>query len=92
MTPVPESPFSIAIADVGAGLVLTRVLQLHGVTMSVFERESVSISCTGTSLVVLPEAEQYTLGTVQLVAQLRKITLPSRQRVKINGQALYSGV
>ncbi|KAI9438618.1 monooxygenase [Lactarius indigo] len=52
------SPFSIAVVGAGlGGLVLARVLQLHGLTVSVFEYEPTSASRTqGGSLDMHPES------------------------------------
>ncbi|KAF8493381.1 hypothetical protein F5888DRAFT_1636560 [Russula emetica] len=46
-------------------------------------RAYVSISRTGTSLVVLPESGQYALETAQLIVQLCKITLPEGEEEKL---------
>jgi 2-polyprenyl-6-methoxyphenol hydroxylase-like FAD-dependent oxidoreductase len=41
----PESPFFIAVIGAGlGGLVIARVLQLHGIAVTVFEREPTSSS------------------------------------------------
>ena len=58
-------------------------------------RAHVSISRTGTSLVVLPESGQYAMETAQLIAQLRKITLPRGEEWKImdkHGTVVFEGL
>jgi 2-polyprenyl-6-methoxyphenol hydroxylase-like FAD-dependent oxidoreductase len=79
------SPFSIAVVGAGlGGLVLARVLQLHGVTVTVFEREPTSSSRgQGGSLDIHPESGQYALETAQLTAQFRKIARPEGEEMKI---------
>ena len=79
------SPFSIAVVGAGlGGLVLARVLQLHGVTVTVFEREPTSSSRgQGGSLDIHPESGQYALKTAQLTAQFRKVARPEGEGTKI---------
>lgn len=79
------SPFSIAVIGAGlGGLVLARVLQLHGVTVTVFEREPTSSSRgQGGSLDMHPESGQYALETAQLTAQFRKVARPEGEETKI---------
>jgi 2-polyprenyl-6-methoxyphenol hydroxylase-like FAD-dependent oxidoreductase len=81
----PESPFSIAVIGAGlGGLVLARVLQLHGVTVTVFEREPTSSSRgQGGSLDIHPKTGQYALETAQLTAQFRKVARPEGEEMKI---------
>ncbi|KAN0115752.1 hypothetical protein V8E52_006564 [Russula decolorans] len=81
----PESPFSIAVIGAGlGGLVLARVLQLHGITVTVFEREPTSSSRgQGGSLDIHPETGQYALETAQLTAQFRKVARPEGEEMKI---------
>ena len=81
----PESSFSIAIIGAGlGGLVLARVLQLHGITVTVFEREPTSSSRgQGGSLDIHPETGQYALETAQLTAQFRKVARPEGEETKI---------
>ncbi|KAF8474486.1 hypothetical protein DFH94DRAFT_654974 [Russula ochroleuca] len=79
------SPFSIAVVGAGlGGLVLARVLQLHGVTVTVFEREPTPSSRgQGGSLDMHPESGQYALETAQLTAQFRKVARPEGEETKI---------
>jgi 2-polyprenyl-6-methoxyphenol hydroxylase-like FAD-dependent oxidoreductase len=81
----PESSFSIAVIGAGlGGLVLARVLQLHGITVTVFERESTSSSRgQGGSLDIHPETGQYALETAQLTAQFRMVARPEGEETKI---------
>jgi 2-polyprenyl-6-methoxyphenol hydroxylase-like FAD-dependent oxidoreductase len=81
----PESPFSVAVIGAGlGGLVLARVLQLHGITVTVFEREPTSSSRgQGGSLDIHPETGQYALETAQLTAQFRKVARPEGEETKI---------
>jgi len=78
-------PFSIAVVGAGlGGLVLARVLQLHGIAVSVFEREPTSSSRgQGGSLDMHPESGQYALETAQLTSQFRKIVRPEGEEMKI---------
>ncbi|KAH9003414.1 monooxygenase FAD-binding protein [Lactarius hatsudake] len=80
-----QSPFSIAVVGAGlGGLVLARVLQLHGLTVSVFEYESTSASRTqGGSLDMHPGSGQYALETAGLTTQFRKLARPEDEEVKI---------
>ncbi|KAH9074190.1 monooxygenase FAD-binding protein [Lactarius deliciosus] len=80
-----QSPFSIAVVGAGlGGLVLARVLQLHGLTVSVFEYESTSASRTqGGSLDMHPGSGQYALETAGLTAQFRKLARSEDEEVKI---------
>jgi 2-polyprenyl-6-methoxyphenol hydroxylase-like FAD-dependent oxidoreductase len=79
------SPFSIAVVGAGlGGLVLARVLQLHGVTVTVFEREPTPSSRgQGGSLDMHPESGQYALETAQLTAQFRKVARPEGEEMRI---------
>ncbi|KAI0298696.1 hypothetical protein B0F90DRAFT_1731835 [Multifurca ochricompacta] len=79
------SPFSIAVIGAGlGGLILARVLQLHGVQVTVFEREFTSSSRgQGGSLDMHTESGQYALETAQLTAQFRKIARPEGEDLKI---------
>lgn len=79
------SPFSIAVIGAGlGGLVLVRVLQLHGVPVTVFEREPTSSSrAQGGSLDMHPESGQYALETAQLTTQFRKVARPEGDETKI---------
>ena len=79
------SPFSIAVVGAGlGGLVLARVLQLHGVTVTVFEREPTPSSRgQGGSLDMHPGSGQYALETAQLTAQFRKVARPEGEEMKI---------
>jgi 2-polyprenyl-6-methoxyphenol hydroxylase-like FAD-dependent oxidoreductase len=81
----PESPLSIAVIGAGlGGLVLARVLQLHGITVTVFEREPTSSSRgQGGSLDIHPETGQYALETAKLTAQFRKVARPEGEEMKI---------
>ena len=81
----PESPFSIAVIGAGlGGLVLARVLQLHGITVTVFERELTSSSRgQGGSLDIHPETGQFALETAKLTAQFRKFARPEGEETKI---------
>ena len=81
----PKSPFSIAIIGAGlGGLVLARVLQLNGITVTVFEREPTSSSRgQGGSLDIHPETGQYALETAQLTAQFREVARPEGEETKI---------
>jgi 2-polyprenyl-6-methoxyphenol hydroxylase-like FAD-dependent oxidoreductase len=86
MTPVTHpAPFSIAVVGAGlGGLVLARVLQLHGIAVTVFEREPTSSSRgQGGSLDIHPESGQYALETAQLTAQFRKVARPEGEEMKI---------
>jgi len=78
-------PFSIAVVGAGlGGLVLARVLQLHGITVTVFEREPTSSSRgQGGSLDMHPESGQYALETAQLTSQFRKVARPEGEEMKI---------
>ena len=78
-------PFSIAVVGAGlGGLVLARVLQLHDVAVTVFEREPTSSSRgQGGSLDMHPESGQYALETAQLTAQFRKLARPEGEEMKI---------
>jgi len=78
-------PFSIAVVGAGlGGLVLARVLQLHGITVTVFEHESTSSSRgQGGSLDMHPESGQYALETAQLTSQFRKVARPEGEEMKI---------
>jgi 2-polyprenyl-6-methoxyphenol hydroxylase-like FAD-dependent oxidoreductase len=78
-------PFSIAVVGAGlGGLVLARVLQLHDVSVTVFEREPTSSSRgQGGSLDMHPESGQYALETAQLTAQFRKFARPEGEEMKI---------
>ena len=80
-----ESPFSIAVVGAGlGGLVLARVLQVHGVTVTVFERESTPSSRgQGGSLDIHAETGQYALEAAQLTAQFRKVARPEGEETKI---------
>ena len=81
----PESSFSIAVIGAGlGGLVLARVLQLHGITVTVFEREPTSSSRgQGGSLDIHPGTGQYALETARLTAQFREIARPEDDKMKI---------
>ena len=83
MTAVP--PFSIAVVGAGlGGLVLARVLQLHGITVTIFEREPTSSPRgQGGSLDIHPETGQYALETAQLTAQFRKVARPEGEDTRI---------
>jgi 2-polyprenyl-6-methoxyphenol hydroxylase-like FAD-dependent oxidoreductase len=88
------SPFSVAVVGAGlGGLVLARVLQLHGVTVTVFEREPTSSSRgQGGSLDIHSETGQYALETAQLIAQFRKVARPEGEETKItdkNGTVVF---
>ncbi|KAH9973871.1 hypothetical protein BGW80DRAFT_227672 [Lactifluus volemus] len=85
MSMASEAPFSIAVIGAGlGGLVLARVLQLHGVAVTVFEREPTSSSRTqGGSLDMHPESGQYALQTAQLMEQFRKVARPEDDEMKI---------
>lgn len=78
-------PFSIAVVGAGlGGLVLARVLQLHGIAVTVFEREPTSSSRgQGGSLDMHPESGQYALETAQLTSQFRKVRRPEGEEMKI---------
>lgn len=78
-------PFSIAVVGAGlGGLVLARVLQLHGIAVTVFEREPTSSSRgQGGSLDMHPESGQYALETAQLTSQFRKVARPEGEEMKI---------
>ncbi|KAH9171347.1 fad dependent oxidoreductase [Lactarius sanguifluus] len=80
-----QSPFSIAVVGAGlGGLVLARVLQLHGLTVSVFEYEPTSASRTqGGSLDMHSGSGQYALETAGLTAQFRKLARPEDEELKI---------
>ncbi|KAH9031639.1 monooxygenase [Lactarius pseudohatsudake] len=80
-----QSPFSIAVVGAGlGGLVLARVLQLHGLTASVFEYEPTPASRTqGGSLDMHPGSGQYALETAGLTAQFRKLARPEDEEMKI---------
>jgi 2-polyprenyl-6-methoxyphenol hydroxylase-like FAD-dependent oxidoreductase len=87
-------PFSIAVVGAGlGGLVLARVLQLHGIAVTVFEREPTSSSRgQGGSLDMHPESGQYALETAQLTAQFRKVARPEGEEMKIldkNGTVVF---
>ncbi|KAI0000204.1 hypothetical protein BJV74DRAFT_766978 [Russula compacta] len=79
------SPFSIAVVGAGlGGLVLVRVLQLHGVAVTVFEREPTPSSRgQGGSLDMHPESGLYALETAQLTTQFRKVARPEGDEMKI---------
>lgn len=81
------SPTSFSVAIVGAGLgglVLARVLQLHGITVSVFEHEPTIVSRgQGGSLDMHFETGQYALEIAQLTAQFRKLARPEDDLMKI---------
>lgn len=79
-----EIPFSIAVIGAGlGGLVLARVLQLHGVVVSIFEREPTSSSRgQGGSLDMHPGSGQYALEIAQLTAQFRKVARPEDEGLK----------
>jgi 2-polyprenyl-6-methoxyphenol hydroxylase-like FAD-dependent oxidoreductase len=81
----PKSPFSIAVIGAGpGGLVLARVLQLHGITVTVFEREPTSSSRgQGGSLDIHPRTGQYALEIAQLTAQFREVARPEGEETKI---------
>jgi 2-polyprenyl-6-methoxyphenol hydroxylase-like FAD-dependent oxidoreductase len=78
-------PFSIAVVGAGlGGLVLARVLQLHGVVVTVFEREPTSSSRgQGGSLDMHPESGQYALEIAQLTGQFRNVARPEGEEMKI---------
>jgi 2-polyprenyl-6-methoxyphenol hydroxylase-like FAD-dependent oxidoreductase len=78
-------PFSIAVVGAGLGaLVLARVLQLHDIAVTVFEREPTSSSRgQGGSLDMHPESGQYALETAQLTAQFRKLARPEGEEMRI---------
>ncbi|KAI0252476.1 hypothetical protein BJV78DRAFT_1390758 [Lactifluus subvellereus] len=80
-----DIPFSVAVIGGGlGGLVLARVLQLHSVVVTVFEREPTSSSRgQGGSLDMHPESGQYALETAQLTAQFRKVARPEDEGMKI---------
>lgn len=80
-----QSPFSVAVVGAGlGGLVLARVLQLHGLTVSVFEHEStVASRGQGGSLDMHAESGQYALETAQLTAQFRKLARPEDDLMRI---------
>ena len=82
---VTKSPFSIAVIGAGpGGLVLARVLQLHGITVTVFEREASSSSRgQGGSLDIHPGTGQYALETAQLTEQFREVARPEGEEMKI---------
>lgn len=79
------SPFSVAIVGAGlGGLALARVLQLHGITVSVFEHEPTLASRgQGGSLDMHAESGQYALEVAQLTAQFRKFARPEDDLMKI---------
>ena len=79
------SPFSVAIVGAGlGGLILARVLQLHGLTVRVFEHEPTQASRgQGGSLDMHPESGQYALKVAQLTAQFRKLARPEDDIMKI---------
>ncbi|KAN0131650.1 hypothetical protein V8E53_010492 [Lactarius tabidus] len=79
------SPFSVAVVGAGlGGLVLARVLQLHGITVSVFEHEPTLASRgQGGSLDMHAESGQYALEIAQLTAQFRKFARPEDDLTKI---------
>ena len=80
-----QSPFSVAVVGAGlGGLVLARVLQLHGLTVSVFEHEStVASRGQGGSLDMHADTGQYALETAQLTAQFRKLARPEDDLMRI---------
>lgn len=69
---LPESPFSIAV--VGAGLVFPWVLQLHGVTMRVLEREPTPAFRVPDLASRASESRFWAICTAQLIGELHKIT------------------
>ena len=79
------TPFSVAIVGAGlGGLVLARVLQLHGITVSVFEYEpTIASRGQGGSLDMHPDSGQYALEIAQLTAQFRKLARPEDDLMKI---------
>ncbi|KAF8492579.1 monooxygenase [Russula emetica] len=79
-----ESPFSIAVIGAGlGGLVLARVLQLHGITVTIFEREPTSSSRgQGGTLDMHRQTGQYALETAQLTAQFRKVARPEGEETR----------
>ncbi|KAI9458654.1 kynurenine 3-monooxygenase [Lactarius psammicola] len=79
------SPFSVAVVGAGlGGLLLARVLQQHGLTVSVFEYEPTLASRTqGGSLDMHPKSAQYALETAGLMAQFRKFARPEDEELKI---------
>jgi 2-polyprenyl-6-methoxyphenol hydroxylase-like FAD-dependent oxidoreductase len=85
MSMASEAPFSIAVIGAGlGGLVLARVLQLHGVAVTVFEREPTSSSRTqGGSLDMHLRSGLYALQTAQLMEQFRKVARPEDDEMKI---------
>jgi 2-polyprenyl-6-methoxyphenol hydroxylase-like FAD-dependent oxidoreductase len=94
MSMASEAPFSIAVIGAGlGGLVLARVLQLHRVAVTVFEREPTSSSrAQGGSLDMHPESGQYALQTAQLMEQFRKVARPEGDEMKIvdkHGTVMY---
>ncbi|KAF8260821.1 hypothetical protein EI94DRAFT_1667621 [Lactarius quietus] len=78
-------PLSVAVVGAGlGGLVLARVLQLQGLTVTVFEHEPTLASREqGGSLDIHPETGQYALETAQLTAQFRKLARPEDDLMRI---------
>ncbi|KAF8264727.1 hypothetical protein EI94DRAFT_1772580 [Lactarius quietus] len=79
------SPFSVAVIGAGlGGLVLARVLQLRGFTVSVFEHEPTAASrAQGGSLDIHTETGQYALEMAQLTAQFRKYARPEDDLMRV---------
>ncbi|KAI0266067.1 hypothetical protein BC834DRAFT_875326 [Gloeopeniophorella convolvens] len=84
-----SAPFSIAVVGAGlGGLVLARVLQLHGVPVHVFEREaSPAARGQGGSLDMHPETGQRALAAAQLTSEFRALARPEGEELRFADRA-----
>src|SRR6266404_7579283 len=82
------SPFTVAVVGAGlGGLVLARVLQLHGIAVTVFDREATPAARgQGGSLEMHPDSGQYALETAGLTAEFRKLARPEGEKMKITNK------
>jgi 2-polyprenyl-6-methoxyphenol hydroxylase-like FAD-dependent oxidoreductase len=87
-TPVTASP-SIAIAGAGlAGLVLARILQMHGIASTVYELDAAAgTRYQGGSLDMHEESGQHALREAGLYEQFRRLTHPQGESLRVFDKA-----